>query len=227
MANLRNLYVLRLLGVTENLQWNGVSGPALVTQFMENGSLSGLLQRDCPRPWPLVCRLLQEVVLGMSYLHNLNPVLLHRDLKPSNVLLDTNLHAKLADFGLSMFQGGSLSGAGYGSQGPGSTLAYLAPELLADIFKKATKASDVYSFQILMWAVLAGRETEVVPQTSLIHETVVEKQIRPPLTELPPCRPETPGLEKLEKLIQCCWSHEPNDRPRFFPGELSFHWQLE
>lgn len=96
MASLRNQYVLLLLGVTENLEWGYVSGPALVTRFMENGSLAGLLQPECPRPWPLFCRLMQEVVLGMCYLHSLNPVLLHRDLKPSNVLLDPELHVKVS-----------------------------------------------------------------------------------------------------------------------------------
>lgn len=96
MAKLRNQHVLLLLGVTETLEWDYVSGPALVTRFMENGSLAGLLQPKCPRPWPLLCRLLQEVVLGMCYLHSLDPVLLHRDLKPSNVLLDPELHAKVS-----------------------------------------------------------------------------------------------------------------------------------
>lgn len=96
MVNLRHENVLLLLGVTENLEWDYVSGPALVTGFMENGSLAGLLQPSCPRPWPLLCRLLQEVVLGMCYLHSLNPPLLHRDLKPSNVLLDPELHAKVS-----------------------------------------------------------------------------------------------------------------------------------
>lgn len=96
MVNLRHENVLLLLGVTENLEWDYVYGPALVTGFMENGSLSGLLQPSCPRPWPLLCRLLQEVVLGMCYLHSLNPPLLHRDLKPSNVLLDPELHAKVS-----------------------------------------------------------------------------------------------------------------------------------
>lgn len=95
MVNLRNENVLLLLGVTENLQWELVSGQALVTRFMENGSLAGLLRPTCPRPWPLLCRLLQEVVLGMCYLHSLDPLLLHRDLKPSNVLLDPELHAKV------------------------------------------------------------------------------------------------------------------------------------
>lgn len=96
MSSLHNKHVLLLLGVTEKLEWEYASGPALVTQFMENGSLAGLLQPHCPRPWRLLCRLLQELVLGMCYLHSQNPVLLHRDLKPSNVLLDSELHAKVS-----------------------------------------------------------------------------------------------------------------------------------
>ncbi|XP_004010942.2 receptor-interacting serine/threonine-protein kinase 3 isoform X1 [Ovis aries] len=213
MSSLHNKHVLLLLGVTEKLEWEYVSGPALVTPFMENGSLAELLQPHCPRPWPLLCRLLQELVLGMCYLHSQNPVLLHRDLKPSNVLLDSELHAKVADFGLSTFQGGSQSGAG--SWESGCTPAYLAPELLANINQKASRASDVYSFGILTWAVLAGREAEIVPQTLLVREAVCERRIRPPLTELPPSGPETPGLEELADLMQRCWSHEPQKRPSF------------
>lgn len=96
MANLRNEFVMLLLGVTNKLTWAGKAQPALVTYFMEYGSLTGLLQPECPRPWPLLCRLLWDVVRGMCYLHSLNPVLLHRDLKPSNVLLDKELHAKVS-----------------------------------------------------------------------------------------------------------------------------------
>lgn len=213
MASLRNPHVLLLLGVTENLEWDNLSGPALVTRFMENGSLVGLLQPQCPRPWPFLCRLLQELVLGMCYLHSLDPVLLHRDLKPSNVLLDADLHVKLADFGLSTFLGGSRSTAGSGKSG--GTLAYLAPELLADINRKSSKASDVYSFGIVLWEVLAGKEAEIVTQISLMQKAVCERQNRPPLTELPQPSPETPGLEGLTQLMQDCCSNEPKDRPSF------------
>ncbi|KAL1780541.1 receptor-interacting serine serine/threonine-protein kinase 3 [Sigmodon hispidus] len=225
MAKLHNPHVLLLLGVTESLEWDLVCGPALVTEFMENGSLSGLLQPTCPRPWPLLCRLLHEVVLGMCYLHDLNPTLLHRDLKPSNVLLDQDLHAKLADFGLSTFQEGSQSGSrsrsesrsgsGSGSRAPGGTVAYLAPELLINVNQKASKASDIYSFGILMWAMLAGREAQLVDHTSLVHGAVWERQTRPPLAELPAYSPETPGLEELKKLMMLCWSSEPKERPSF------------
>ncbi|XP_054572455.1 receptor-interacting serine/threonine-protein kinase 3 isoform X2 [Eptesicus fuscus] len=213
MASLRHPNVLPLLGITEKLEWDDASGPALVTQFMENGSLAGLLQPQCPRPWPLICRLLQELVLGMCYLHSQDPVLLHRDLKPSNVLLDPDLHVKLADFGLSTFLGGSQSGAGSGKSG--GTPAYLAPELLADVNQRASMASDVYSFGILMWAVLAGREAEAVNRITVMQQAVCEEQVRPPLTKLPQPGPDTPGLEGLSELMQLCWSHEPKDRLSF------------
>ncbi|XP_012668273.1 receptor-interacting serine/threonine-protein kinase 3 [Otolemur garnettii] len=213
MASLRNEYVLLLLGVIKNLEWDYVSGPGLVTRFMENGSLAGLLQPQCPRAWPLLYRLLREVVLGMCYLHSLTPPLLHRDLKPSNVLLDPELHAKLADFGLSTFQGNSQSGTGSGE--PGGTLAYLAPELFASVNQKTSTASDVYSFGILTWAVLAGREAKLPNQTLSVYVVLGEMQQRPSLDELPQSGPEMPGLEGLKELMQQCWSSKPEDRPPF------------
>lgn len=54
----------------------------------------------------------------------------------------SSLPLQLADFGLSTFLGGSKSRAESGMSG--GTLAYLAPELLADVNRKASKASDVY-----------------------------------------------------------------------------------
>lgn len=66
-----------------------------------------------------------------------------------------------------------------------------------------------------MPSLLTHTPTLVVSQTSLVREAVCERQIRPPLTELPPSGPETPGLEELTDLMQQCWSQEPQKRPSF------------
>lgn len=208
MYNLRNDFVMLLLGVTDKLTWADKAKPALVTHFMEYGSLTGLLRPECPRPWPLLCRLLMEVARGMCYLHSLNPVLLHRDLKPSNVLLDKELHAKVADFGLSTFQKEK-------SEETRGTVEYLAPELLAEENQQASRASDVYSFGNLMWSVLAGREIEPVSPTSLMKGAICIRDNHPPLTELPQPSPKRPGLKELRNLIEDCWSRTPKDRPSF------------
>lgn len=55
----------------------------------------------------------------------------------------------------------------------------------------------------------------MVDKTSLIRGAVCNRQRRPPLTELPPDSPETPGLEGLKELMTHCWSSEPTDRPSF------------
>ena len=44
---------------------------------------------------------LPQVAEGMKFLHSCKDGVVHRDLKPENVLLNENLVAKIADFGIS------------------------------------------------------------------------------------------------------------------------------
>lgn len=41
----------------------------------------------------------QQIISGVDYCHR--HMIVHRDLKPENLLLDHNMHVKIADFGLS------------------------------------------------------------------------------------------------------------------------------
>jgi serine/threonine protein kinase len=49
--------------------------------------------------WPTRQNICLEVANGLQYLHEgVQPHIIHRDIKASNILLDKDLHAKIADF---------------------------------------------------------------------------------------------------------------------------------
>lgn len=53
--------------------------------------------------WPIRLNICQGVAQGLHYLHALvKPRIIHRDIKASNILLDKNLQALIADFGLAL-----------------------------------------------------------------------------------------------------------------------------
>ena len=63
----------------------------------------------------------------MEYLHNgCEPPIIHRDLKTSNILLNENMQAKIADFGLS--RAFATENACHVSTHPAGTRGYLDPE---------------------------------------------------------------------------------------------------
>ncbi|KAB7498996.1 5'-AMP-activated protein kinase catalytic subunit alpha-2 [Armadillidium nasatum] len=82
-------------------------------------------------------RFFQQIISGVDYCHR--HMVVHRDLKPENLLLDHNLHVKIADFGLSnIMVDGEFLRTSCGSPN------YAAPEV------------DIWSCGIILYALLCG-----------------------------------------------------------------------
>ncbi|KAF3854728.1 hypothetical protein F7725_022783 [Dissostichus mawsoni] len=126
-------FVVSLYGMYQGCPGKGPSTQqGIVMEFMEGGSVQSL-QEDLggPPPWPLVFRLAHEVAQGMNFIHTEN--LMHQDLKPSNVLLNDNLNAKIADFGLSRVSA-SASNSNKETTGViGGSYKYMPPEALESV----------------------------------------------------------------------------------------------
>ncbi|XP_020671558.3 receptor-interacting serine/threonine-protein kinase 3 isoform X1 [Pogona vitticeps] len=220
MDKARFLYVLRLYGLYVGKVPPDGTCVGLVMEYMENGSLSTLREWVSTVPWALRFRILHQVALGMNFLHNLSPPLLHLDLKPSNVLLDAELHVRVADFGLSKFKRGFTrpsSQASREGEGYGGTLEYLPPEAFADLNYHPTPGTDVYSYGILMWSVLAGQEPypHLPPgnMSSMISRLIPQGQR--PSTEALEKTDNVLNLENMIDLMKWCWHNDKTKRPPF------------
>ncbi|KAL9273008.1 Leucine-rich repeat receptor protein kinase HPCA1-like protein [Drosera capensis] len=127
----------------------------LVYEFMANGSLKDSLsgRSGIHLDWKRRLRIALGTARGLSYLHELaNPPIIHRDVKSTNILLDENLNAKVADFGLSKMISDT---KGHVSTQVKGTLGYLDPEYY--LTQQLTEKSDVYSFGVVMLELLTGR----------------------------------------------------------------------
>lgn len=125
----------------------------LIYVYMSHGSLAAHLYSDMVEPlsWNLRVQIALDVARGLEYLHDgAVPPVIHRDIKSSNILLDQSLRARVADFGLSREE--MIDKHVSNLQG---TFGYLDPEYIAT--RTFTKKSDVYSYGVLLFELIAGR----------------------------------------------------------------------
>ncbi|KAI5355228.1 hypothetical protein L3X38_008123 [Prunus dulcis] len=126
----------------------------LVYDLMSNGNLSDQLCSRQGLNWPQRKSIILDVAKGLAYLHNgLKPAIYHRDIKPTNILLDSELKAKVADFGLAKQ---SSEGQSHLTTRVAGTHGYLAPEYA--LYGQLTEKSDVYSFGIVILEIMSGRK---------------------------------------------------------------------
>jgi len=179
-------------------------------------SLRGLVEKYNGIPLNVKLSILDDVCLGLRYLHSRNPPIVHRDLSPNNILLGGQLEAKITDLGVAKVMrtedGTSMTKV------PG-TPAFMPPESLA---KRAAYGPplDIFSYGgvILyiitrMWPEPSDREqlNTLTGKWEVVSE-LTRRQIY--LDKFNECAKE------LRQLVTLCLSDNPNRRPTVM--EVSF-----
>ncbi|XP_044726843.1 mitogen-activated protein kinase kinase kinase 11-like [Chrysoperla carnea] len=199
---LKHENIVALEGVC--LQWPHL---CLVLEYARGGSLNRVLAGRKIRPDVLVDWAIQ-IARGMLYLHSGAPIsLIHRDLKSSNVLISEAIEnddlqyktLKITDFGLAreVYKTTRMSQAG--------TYAWMAPEVIKQSL--FSRASDVWSYGVLLWELLTG-ETPYrgIATLAVAYGVAVNKLTLP----IPSTCPQT-----WKKLMEACWESDPHQRPTF------------
>ncbi|KAK9042101.1 hypothetical protein V6N11_017180 [Hibiscus sabdariffa] len=151
LGRLRHRNIVRLLGYVHN-----ETDVLMVYEYMPNGNLGTALHGKQAEKvlvdWVSRYNIAVGVAQGLNYLHHdCYPPVIHRDIKSNNILLDSNLEARIADFGLArmMIHKNETVSMVAGSYG------YIAPEYGYTL--KVDEKIDIYSFGVVLLELLSGK----------------------------------------------------------------------
>eukprot|EP01117_Protostelium_nocturnum_P011237 TRINITY_DN407_c1_g2_i1.p1 TRINITY_DN407_c1_g2~~TRINITY_DN407_c1_g2_i1.p1 ORF type:complete len:1520 (+),score=556.57 TRINITY_DN407_c1_g2_i1:40-4599(+) len=173
---------------------------SMVLEYAENGALDSFLRRtenaDSLSNNDLIV-MAYEIAQGMSYLAKRGVI--HRDLAARNLLLDSNRHIKISDFGMSK------EDSFYEAKSKVIPYRWCAPEVIQQ--GTSSSLSDVWSYGICVWELFSLGET---PYGANTNEQVVSMVAEGQRLEQPT---RCPNL--VFGIVKMCWAAEAKHRPSF------------
>jgi len=194
----------------------------LVMEYAEGKELFDYIVSKKRLPEMEACKLYQEIIDGIEYLHIQNIV--HRDLKPENLLLDHKKSIKISDFGLStIYSNDKLL------KTPCGTPSYAPPEMLKGQ-KYHGLLSDIWSSGVILFAMICGYLPFSESKDELVIRKIVQGNFEIPNHVSPllkdfiknVLKPDPLERYDLEQIKEHPWFNIL--KPKFCPGIIvGFH----
>jgi len=166
---------------------------------------------------PKLLRALQHVAEGLAKAHDAGIV--HRDLKPDNIMITSDGHAKILDFGLAkLIERPTPTGSAASSEEPTilqpnstpglilGTLGYMSPEQAQGKTKEIDYRSDIFAFGCILFEAITGQKAF----TGKDHIETLNKVIREPVPPLTTFSPNAPA--DLQRIVRRCLAKDPDQR---------------
>ncbi len=158
-------------------------------------------------PIGIVIAILSELCDALDYASSATDAdglpmeIVHRDLSPSNLIVDTEGHLKIIDFGVAKSTRGQFVTSSGLVKGK---LGYMALEVLAG--KEIDKRSDIFSVGVVAWEMLTGRRL-----FSAANEYDVISKIRKG-ANVPPSKLNPEVSPELDEIVMHALSRKRDER---------------
>ena len=159
----------------------------IVMEYVHGVSLGQLCRmmasRGSTMPLSIAKRVMTEVLHGLHAAHEATDergqslALVHRDVTPDNILVGTDGHARLIDFGIASSMGRFAKTQDGEMKGK---MPYLSPEQV--LGEKVDRRTDIYSASIVFWQMLTAERLFTGTNIGAISRQIVTKQAPRPST---------------------------------------------
>ena len=122
----------------------------IAMEFLEGRELRDVLKEGTLLPVEQVLNIVAQVALGLAYAHEHD--IIHRDVKPSNIMVISDGHVKITDFGIARMASSTVrtqTGMVLGSP------KYMSPEQVMG--KAIDQRSDIFSLGVMLYEMLTGQ----------------------------------------------------------------------